>query len=118
MIERLKSIETALAVFFALFGGAARFVLSPPRERSLRAVAASLFIAGFSGVLMWALLESRGYDPFFVAAGAGVGGLVGDDLLKGIMKLGEKWKDNPSEIVDKTIDKAKDKLDKLKGGDK
>ena len=100
MIERLRSIETFLALFFAFFGGAARFVLSPPRERSLGAVAASLLVAGFSGVLVWAILEGRGYDPLFVAAGAGVGGLIGDDLLRGVLIVGSKLKDDPLGLVD------------------
>ena len=89
-----------LAVFFALFGGAARFVLVPPREKSLGAVFASLMVAGFSGVLVWAVMESRGYDPLFVAAGAGVGGLIGDDLLKAIIGLGRQGRDNPATIFD------------------
>lgn len=95
MLTRLRSIETCLAVFFALFGGAARIALSPPGERKLINVIGSLIIAGFSGVLVWALLEQRGYDPLIVAAGAGIGGLLGDDLLKSILKIGQKVSTDP-----------------------
>ena len=100
MIKKLTSIETLLALFFALFGGAARLSLSPPKERKLISVVGSMVIAGFSGVLVWALLGSRGYDPLIVAAGTGIGGLLGDDILKGIIKIGEKISTDPMGVIE------------------
>lgn len=100
---RIKFLDGLIVLFFALFGGATRFVLAPPRERTLLSILGSLVIAGFSGVLIWAVLDSHNCDPMIVAAGTGIGGLLGDDILKGLMALGKIFREDPSSILNKWL---------------
>lgn len=100
MIDKLRSLDSVVIVFFALFGGAARFVLKPPRERSLISVVSSLVVAGFSGVLVWAVMDARGFSTMSIAVGTGIGGLLGDDILQAILGLGDRLRENPKEFID------------------
>lgn len=101
MIERERILETLIVVFLAVFGGAARFALTPPREKTLGAVASSLVIAGFAGILAWQVLDWYGCPPQAQAAGAGIAGLIGDDMLRGIMAMGRKFSSDPLSFIER-----------------
>lgn len=95
--------DRLLILFFAVFGGAARFAIAPPVVRSLWSCVGSLVTAGFSGVLMWQLLEGLSFSPQIVAAGVGIAGLLGDDLLKAILKLGLLLKKDPFCFISRVL---------------
>lgn len=104
---RCKLFDGIVVVFFALFGGAARFVIAPPVERTLLSILSSLIVAGFSGILVWAALDARQCEPLVIAAGTGIAGLLGDDILKGLLALGKIIKEDPSSIISKWIGSKK-----------
>lgn len=96
-------LDKILIVFFAIFGGAARFAIAPPTVRSMWGCVGSLVIAGFAGILAWQLLEGLGFSTQTVAAGVGIAGLLGDDILKAILKLGVRLREDPLRFLDKFL---------------
>lgn len=101
MIDKERAFEILIITFFAVFGGAARFALSPPRERGISVVLASLVVAGFAGIITWQVLEACGYSQQLQAAGAGIAGLLGDDLLRGCMAVAKRFRDDPVGLLDR-----------------
>lgn len=101
MIEgRERAFEALLIAFFAAFGGATRIALSPPRERGIGAVMISLMVAAFAGLVAWQILEACGYSQQMQAAGSGMAGLLGDDILRGIMTLAKHFREDPLALLD------------------
>ncbi|MGI6253618.1 MAG: phage holin family protein [Aminivibrio sp.] len=99
MIEKDRGLEALIVTLFAVFGGIARFLLAPPRERGVGVVLASLVVAAFAGIVSQQVLEACGYPAQLQAAGAGVAGLLGDDILRGIMSLAKQFRDDPLAIL-------------------
>lgn len=105
---KCRCLDGVIVLFFALFGGATRFLIAPPRERTIWNILGSLVVAGFSGVLVWALLESYDCDLLIVAAGTGIGGLLGDDILRGILSFGKIIREDPMSILNKFLGRKGD----------
>ncbi len=92
-------VNGAIVLFFAFFGGAARFVIRPPEKQTFGATVGSMVVAGFAGVLTWGALRYIGIPESLQAFGSGVGGLVGHDLLTGIIKAGERLREEPGALL-------------------
>lgn len=94
-----RFLEGAMIVFFALFGGAARFAIAPPAIRSLWNCLGSLIVAAFAGILTWQVMEGFEFSSQVVAAGVGIAGLLGDDVLQALLKLGKRLRNDPFVII-------------------
>ena len=92
-------VNGAIVLFFAFFGGAARFAIKPPEKATFRATVGSMVVAGFAGVLTWGALRWIGIPEGLQAFGSGIGGLVGHDLLTGIIKAGEILREEPGALL-------------------
>lgn len=88
-----------LLFFFAVFGGAARFCIKPPNNKTLGSAIGSIIVAAFAGFLVFNILIYYDYSKTIQGMGAGIGGLLGHDLLVGFMKLVEKFSSNPGKCV-------------------
>ena len=95
MIDKERAFEILIVTFFAVFGGAARFALSPPRERGIGVVLASLVVAGFAGIITWQVLEACGYSQQLQAAGAGIAGLL-ENACSRLHGRAKRFRDDPS----------------------
>lgn len=90
-----------IILFFALFGGAARMSIFPPRDRSLARFVGATVIAAFAGTISYKLGTAFGCSPHLSAAMAGVAGLVGDDLCRALIAVGEMLRKDPLGTVSK-----------------
>ena len=95
IFDKNHVVDCIVILFLSLFGGAARAALTSPREKSLGMIISSLIVAGFAGILSWQVLTYFDFPQQAQAAGAGIAGLLGDDLLRGIMSVAEKFRKDP-----------------------
>lgn len=99
-MERFENLfDHMLLLFFALFGGATRFCLRPPEKKTPGATLSSMIVAAFAGLLVMNGLLYYGWPLPLVGMGAGLGGLLGHDLLTGILLLGKQLREDPAAIL-------------------
>jgi len=102
LLERV--VDTAVVLFFALFGGAARAAISPKEGRTLGSLVGSMIVAAFAGIVVYKLLSGANCPEEYKAAGVGVAGLLADDLLSACVALGKALRADPMGVAERLLD--------------
>lgn len=102
LLDRIFDVLAVL--FWAIFGGAARAVISPKEGRTFGSLAGSMIVAAFAGILVHKLLSGANCPEEYKAAGVGVAGLLADDLLSACVAMGKALRADPMGMVDRLLD--------------
>jgi len=83
LIETMKEIpQSCVAVFIAVMGGVANFLMIKKEERSLFSFLTMIFIAGFAGFLTFKFCCYLECSKDLASIASGISGLSGEAVLK------------------------------------